>query len=46
MLPLFVHDDPVAIAIALTLLLFVFLLYLFIRRTTTAFREGMQDEKR
>lgn len=35
--------DPVLIGIVVVMLLFVFFIYLFLRRTVTGFREGMNQ---
>jgi len=37
-------DDPVLIGIVVVLLGFVLFVYLFLRRTVTAFKEGMQGK--
>ena len=36
--------DPVLVGIVVVLLVFIFLVYLFLRRTVTAFKEGMQGK--
>ena len=35
--------DPVLLGIVVVMLTFVFLVYLFLRRTVTGFREGMNQ---
>ncbi len=38
--------DPILIGLLVLLLAFVFFIYLFLRRTVTGFREGMEHGKR
>lgn len=38
--------DPVLVGIVVIMLAFVFFVYLFIRRTLTGFKEGMEESKR
>jgi ABC-type uncharacterized transport system permease subunit len=38
--------DPVLLAIVAVMLLFIFFVYLFIRKTVTGFKEGMDESKR
>ncbi len=35
-------EDPVLVGIVVVLLGFIFLVYLFLRRTVTAFKDGMR----
>jgi hypothetical protein len=39
-----IEVDPVLVGIVVILLGFVFFVYLFLRRTATAFKEGMQGK--
>ncbi|MEF8853168.1 MAG: hypothetical protein V5A44_12180 [Haloarculaceae archaeon] len=37
-------EDPVLLGIVVVLFAFVFFVYLFLRRTVTAFKQGMQGK--
>lgn len=43
--PTMVEFDPVLVGLLVLILGFVFFVYLFLRRTVTGFREGMQQGK-
>jgi hypothetical protein len=42
----FIFNNPVIVGFVAILLGFVFFVYLFIRRTLTGFREGMENSRR
>ncbi|WP_280178808.1 DUF7859 family protein [Halorussus halobius] len=42
----FVYNNPLVVGFVVVLLGFVLFMYLFIRRTVTGFREGMQNGDR
>jgi hypothetical protein len=44
--PHMVEFGPTFYALAVAFLLFVFFLFLFVRRTLTGFKEGVEDGKR
>ncbi|MFC4450652.1 hypothetical protein [Halorussus aquaticus] len=39
----FIYNNPMVVGFVVLLLGFVFFMYLFIRRTVTGFREGVQN---
>jgi len=42
----FVYNNPLVVGFVVVLLGFVLFMYLFVRRTVTGFREGMNDGRK
>jgi hypothetical protein len=42
----FIYNNPLVVGFVVVLLGFVLFMYLFVRRTVTGFREGMNDGRK